>query len=420
MAATASASAALAQSAVDPDLEDSNVSSPLTEVDDKDDNGEDIDHMQIDAEDGDNSSLSGDEQPADDNDRSESASVLSDAGSDDGNSDANDTEAETERLYDTPRNQRQRDVVIDQYNQGQVFEHTPSRLRRGAKPDDKDGDDEENSDRESVSGDEGSGASSAGDADDTPTKPSNSSKKLHDKAPSSDPHDRKRKRSPVADQSDTDQPQKKRTGSVGAASMDDGALNEDEKVAGNIESAVLSDADDEEASSNNRDTGTEGEALEQASRSSRSSRKSMRNGLRSKDSNREEEDDTGADAATETAGEEATDHQEDDVEADAEEETDAAAKNLEESKSGREIDIVAATLITLSQWSENKLHSRTGRRLRKCLASSEIGTLPPILPANPKTHADRYADFIKIDFSALKRRSSRFSQTYRPIANIST
>ncbi|TQV99727.1 transcriptional regulatory protein DEP1 [Cordyceps javanica] len=326
MAATATASAALAQSTMDPDLEDSNVSSPLTEVDDKDDNDEVIDHMQIDADDGDNSSLSGDENPADD-DRSDSASVLSDAGSD-ANSDGNDTEAETERLYDTPRNQRQRDVVVDQYNHGQVFEHTPSKLRRAAKPADEDGDHDGNAERESLSGDEDSGASSAEDADDTPTKSVNKTKTLHVKAPSLDSQDRKRKRSPVADQFETEEPHKKRTGSVGAASIEIPSLINDEKMATNADSAIQSDADDE----NNRDTGTEGEAQERSSRSSRSSRKSTRNGLRSKDDVKDEEDDTGADAATETAGEEVTDHHEDEPEPEAEEEDEAdiAAKNQEE------------------------------------------------------------------------------------------
>lgn len=336
MAATASASAALPELAVDPDLEDSNVSSPLTEVDDKDDNEEDINHMQIDGEDGDNSSISGDENPTgdnEDNDQSDSASVLSDAGSD-GNSDGNDTEAETERLYDTPRNRRQRDVIVDQYNQGQVFEHTPSKLRRTTDPEerdrDQDGDDDDDADHESVSGDEASVASSADDADETPSKPVFKSQRLLDSAPSSDSLDRKRKRSPVADNSETDQPQKKRTGSVGAASVDQ-ALDDDDKATGNVDSAIQSEAEEEEVSSNNRDTGTEGEMQEQASRSSRSSRKSTRNSLRSKEVAKEEEDDTGVDAATETAGD-ATDQHEDDAEVDAEgEESEAAAKNLEES-----------------------------------------------------------------------------------------
>ncbi|KAM3481274.1 hypothetical protein MY8738_004530 [Beauveria namnaoensis] len=327
MAATATASAAMAQSAVDPDLEDSNVSSPLTEVDEKADNDDDIDRMQID---GDNSSLSGDENAAED-DHSDSASVLSDAGSD-ANSEGNDTEAETERLFDTPRNQRQRDVVVDQYNNGQVFEHTPSKLRRAAKPEDKDDDhDDENADRESVFGDEGSGASSAEDADKTPIQSVSKTKALNVDASSSDSQDRKRKRSPVADQFEAEQPQKKRSGSVDATSIQDLALNTVEKPATNADSANLSDADDDE---HNRDTGTEGDAQEHSSRSSLSSRKSTRNGRGSKDGVKNEVDDTGADAATETAGEEGTDHHEDEpeaeVEAEDEDEADIAAKNQEE------------------------------------------------------------------------------------------
>ncbi|KAM3436288.1 hypothetical protein MY4824_004439 [Beauveria thailandica] len=329
MAATATASAAMAQSAVDPDLEDSNVSSPLTEVDDKDDNDDDIDRMQID---GDNSSLSGDENAAED-DHSDSATVLSDAGSD-ANSEGNDTEAETERLFDTPRNQRQRDVVVDQYNNGQVFEHTPSKLRRAAKPEDKDDDhDNEKADRESVSGDEGSGALSAEDADNTTLKSVSKTKALNVDAFSSDSQDRKRKRSPVADQFETEQPQKRRSGSVGATSIQELALNTVEEPATNADSANQSDADDE----HNRDTGTEGDAQEHSSRSSLSSRKSTRNGRGSKDSLKNEVDDTAADAAdaaTETAGEEVTDHHEDEpeaeVEAEDEDEADIAAKNQEE------------------------------------------------------------------------------------------
>ncbi|KAM3553238.1 hypothetical protein ARSEF4850_007007 [Beauveria asiatica] len=329
MAATATASAAMAQSAVDPDLGDSNVSSPLTEVDDKDDSDDDIDRMQID---GDNSSLSGDENAAED-DHSDSATVLSDAGSD-ANSEGNDTEAETERLFDTPRNQRQRDVVVDQYNNGQVFEHTPSKLRRAAKPEDKDDDhDNEKADRESVSGDEGSGASSAEDADNTTLKSASKTKALNVDAFSSDSQDRKRKRSPVADQFETEQPQKRRSGSVGATSIQELALNTVEEPATNADSANQSDADDE----HNRDTGTEGDAQEHSSRSSLSSRKSTRNGRGSKDSLKNEADDTAADAAdaaTETAGDEVTDHHEDEpeaeVEAEDEDEADIAAKNQEE------------------------------------------------------------------------------------------
>ncbi|KAI8958714.1 Sds3-like-domain-containing protein [Daldinia sp. FL1419] len=54
-----------------------------------------------------------------------------DASSVDDLSDANDTEAETERLYDTPRNPtRHKDVVLNKSAEGQVYERTPSKLRR--------------------------------------------------------------------------------------------------------------------------------------------------------------------------------------------------------------------------------------------------------------------------------------------------
>lgn len=84
MAAPASASAT--QSPAGPgvaDLEDSNVSSPLSEVDDGDTNDDDIERMQLDprGDDGDNFSASGDERPDAHHDGSDSDSALSDAAS---------------------------------------------------------------------------------------------------------------------------------------------------------------------------------------------------------------------------------------------------------------------------------------------------------------------------------------------------
>ncbi|KAI0458800.1 hypothetical protein F5B21DRAFT_406444 [Xylaria acuta] len=52
----------------------------------------------------------------------------------DNQSDANDTEAETERLYDTPQQiTRHRDVVLDKSADAMVYERTPSKLRQEAK-----------------------------------------------------------------------------------------------------------------------------------------------------------------------------------------------------------------------------------------------------------------------------------------------
>ncbi|KAK3180353.1 hypothetical protein K4F52_008324 [Lecanicillium sp. MT-2017a] len=323
MAATASASATLSQPAVDGDLEDSNVSSPLSEVDDKDENDEDIERMQIQRDEGDNSSMSGDENPAA-NDGSDSESILSDARSE-ANSEANDTEAETERLYDTPRHQRQKDVVVDQYNRGQVFEHTPSKLRRAATLSDS----LTHPDDVSASGDDAASvASSVADADESPSKPSNNRTLRGSDESKRESQDRKRKRSPVADQSESDQPLRKRTGSVGAASVDmedEATANDEDKTNVNLDSAVQSGAEEDEATSNDRDTGTEGEGSE---RTTRSTKKATRSNL--KHSEVADAEDTGTDIPDE-AGEAVNEQQEDEeLEADAEEEADAAARNIEE------------------------------------------------------------------------------------------
>ncbi|KAF3061069.1 Transcriptional regulatory protein dep1 [Daldinia childiae] len=90
-------------------LSDDDGSSPLSDVEDKDGDPGDL-HSLNDA--------------TPDN-RNEDASSVDDL------SDANDTEAETERLYDTPRNPtRHKDVVLKRSADEQVYERTPSKLRR--------------------------------------------------------------------------------------------------------------------------------------------------------------------------------------------------------------------------------------------------------------------------------------------------
>ncbi|KAI0844113.1 Sds3-like-domain-containing protein [Daldinia vernicosa] len=90
-------------------LSDDDGSSPLSDVEDKDGDPGDL-HSLNDA--------------TTDN-RNEEASSVDDL------SDANDTEAETERLYDTPRNPtRHKDVVLKRSADEQVYERTPSKLRR--------------------------------------------------------------------------------------------------------------------------------------------------------------------------------------------------------------------------------------------------------------------------------------------------
>lgn len=218
MAAAVSARRTLSPSGVaGADIEDSNISSPLSEVDDGDANEDDIQHMQIDQQndDADSSSASGDDADNDDgnnHDRSDSESALSEAGIDD-NSEANDTEAETERLYDTPKNQRQRVVVLDQYSNGRIFEHTPSKLRSTTG---LVGDEPDRADEASASDEDASAAS----AEDSPTKPTASNDTSVDGEAKRDSLERKRKRSPIRDQCEVDEPLSKRSTSVGATEHD--------------------------------------------------------------------------------------------------------------------------------------------------------------------------------------------------------
>ncbi|CAJ2512862.1 Uu.00g009810.m01.CDS01 [Anthostomella pinea] len=89
-------------------LSDDDGSSPLSDVEDKDDDPDDIHGRSPIAN-------HHDDEPS----------------SPDNLSDANDTEAETERLYDTPRNPtRHKDVPLDQSAAGSVYERTPSKLRQ--------------------------------------------------------------------------------------------------------------------------------------------------------------------------------------------------------------------------------------------------------------------------------------------------
>ncbi|KND94932.1 hypothetical protein TOPH_00222 [Tolypocladium ophioglossoides CBS 100239] len=333
MAATAPAPGALSPTgACGVDVEDSNVSSPLSEVDDGDANDEEIEHMQLDtrADDGDNSSLSGDDHREPNNDGSDSDSALSDAASD-VNSDANDTEAETERLYDTPKNHRQRDVVVDQFNNGQVFEHTPSKLRRTARVEAHNDD----RDDESLSGDDASVTSSPGRADDSPTKPATTQDTSVDEDVKRDSLERKRKRSLVADQSESDQPLRKRTASVGASGPDadhDTPMNEDDTTSANPRSGHQSGGEDEAGSTPNRDTPTE-----PPERETRATKKSTRNSSKRKGASVDDMVGEAGEADSDTRDEQPDAPAEDEVETheeepdgDAEEEADAAAKNIEE------------------------------------------------------------------------------------------
>ncbi|KAK7757735.1 Transcriptional regulatory protein [Diatrype stigma] len=128
-------------------------------------------------------------------------------------SDANDTEAETERLYDTPQKpSRQKDVVLSQSAEGQVYERTPSKLRQHQTTveDDDDDDDEPLSD-EDVS------MSSSPPAQETkpPEKLQSPTLDILAEAANQEAENRKRKRS-MPTESEPQEPLRKRNGSVPA------------------------------------------------------------------------------------------------------------------------------------------------------------------------------------------------------------
>ncbi|KAJ0167083.1 hypothetical protein CTA2_4475 [Colletotrichum tanaceti] len=188
MAATASVPPALSPGQATLDHDDSNISSPLSDVEDKDGEGESLDGMQL------------DHVGEDPDEALDSDSNLSEA---------NDTEAETERLYDTPQAQRHKDVVVNQFNDGQVFDRTPSKLQKTFSVDAiDDGDDESLSDRDDVS------MTSSHLDEVSPSKPKRSTELPSTEDDFENADSKKRKRSPIAESSEPGQPARKRTGSV--------------------------------------------------------------------------------------------------------------------------------------------------------------------------------------------------------------
>lgn len=189
MAAAAPARPTLSTNHPGADGEESNLSSPLSEVDDKDEELDDPDAMNLD-------------RPAQQEDPSDS----------DGLSEANDTEAETERLYDTPQVSRQKNLVLGQIDEEDGAETTPSKapaaIVTGAA---RDADD-------SLSDVDMSAPPSS-----PPGEPLSPTRATHPSADAGSPLSRskKRKRSPVADRSDSEAPLRKRAGSIGASNPEE-------------------------------------------------------------------------------------------------------------------------------------------------------------------------------------------------------
>ncbi|RYP49959.1 hypothetical protein DL768_004394 [Monosporascus sp. mg162] len=179
-------------------LSDDDNSSPLSDVEDKDDDPDDIHGLG-------HGPIFHERDP--------------DVSSVDDLSDANDTEAETERLYDTPQNPtRHKNVVLDdQSAEGQVYERTPGKLRQHQSTVEDDDDDEPLSDED---------VSMASSPPAQATKPA---EKLQSptldilaEAAKQEAENRKRKRSSVPVGPQPQEPLAKRTGSVPASSRLDG------------------------------------------------------------------------------------------------------------------------------------------------------------------------------------------------------
>ncbi|KAI1769455.1 Sds3-like-domain-containing protein [Hypoxylon sp. FL1150] len=193
---TAPAPLAIPPPPIEP-LSDDDGSSPLSDVEDKDADVDDM-HGLNDA------ALKRRDQ---------------DPSSPDDLSDANDTEAETERLYDSPRNPtRHKDVVLHRSAGGNLFERTPSKLRRNNRRtrDGKDGDDEPLSEDVSIA--------SSPPAQETkdPNKRLSPTLDILAELANQEAESRKRKRASMpAEHSEPAEPLRKRNGSVPAPARQD-------------------------------------------------------------------------------------------------------------------------------------------------------------------------------------------------------
>ncbi|KAM0287788.1 hypothetical protein ACHAQH_000320 [Verticillium albo-atrum] len=296
--------------------DDSNISSPLSDVEDGDGDEGSLDVMNMNHD----TPRQADED--EEGEVSESESNLSDA---------NDTEAETERLFDTPQAQRHRDVVVNEFNEGQIFEHTPSKLQKTFSVDEE----ADNTDNESLSdNDDVSLASSPGDGSPSPTKSTKPTETPLATLVRESSETKKRKRSHPVDQSDSDQPLRKRTGSVAAPDLDLATHPDDE------EDDPLSTHPNSGNQSADEDIPVlTTEAKIDPSRESASpvkassiTRKLTRNGSKNKSDDDDDEKNNGVDGHEEGTADEGVELRvdEDHVDAEAEDDADTAARDEEE------------------------------------------------------------------------------------------
>jgi hypothetical protein len=253
------------------DTSPSNLSSPLSEPEDKDTYGDDVDldlRDQNDTHDASNQNGASGDPESDAASDSDDESKLSDL-------DVNDSEAETERLYDTPpKNGATRDIVNTAGDAGnrrftdrrdRVFERSPSKLHQQlrANIDAEDANSGRNSASEAEDGedDDLSMPSSEPELDSVKEHrlrpPTALAKKSHavpaPDTPTSHPRknsvdSRKRKRPSVAENSESEQPPKKRTGSISAAEAEstDIPMIDDDAISTNPQSGSHTAEEDNE------------------------------------------------------------------------------------------------------------------------------------------------------------------------------
>ncbi|KAI0889249.1 Sds3-like-domain-containing protein [Annulohypoxylon maeteangense] len=134
-------------------------------------------------------------------------------------SDANDTEAETERLYDTPRNPtRHKDIVLSRQTDGHIYERASSKLRRHIT---RSGEDKDRDDAPLFEEEMSIASSPPAQETKTPNKNQSPILGILAEAASQEAESRKRKRSLPAVTSVPPQLTRKRTGSVPTPSRQD-------------------------------------------------------------------------------------------------------------------------------------------------------------------------------------------------------
>jgi hypothetical protein len=175
----------------------------------------------------------------------------------------NDSEAETERLEDSPHKFRQqKDVVLSSNAKNQVYEHSPSKLHKQITLDDDEEEEEEMLSEDDISED-GSPKSSAHDERDpepvtTSTSLEDSSREDNNMLSVMEVDTRKRKRSIMAVNGldeDNDEPLRKRTGSI-MAPAEDYAIEDDpdDDVNGETSNPISGNISDEEGEAHKEDT----------------------------------------------------------------------------------------------------------------------------------------------------------------------